>query len=160
MGRDDADGKSDLKWKKSGNTVHLSGQIDEYADLSSLLQEKDPLRINFKNVTRLNSVGVRNLLTFIRDWGDRPITYVECPDIVMDQLSMVKDLMGMGQRVAEVESFYAPYACDSCDHETEFLISVADLKSNELKLLPKKCPKCSAPMDPELSTEFLQFLEE
>lgn len=149
-----------LTFEKRGDIHYLEGHIDEYADFSELLQQSEPLKLNLKGIVRLNSVGVRNLLTFIRDWGEKQIVYIECPDVVMDQLSMVKDLMGFNKKIADVESFLAPYVCESCEREEEFLVQVSDLRAKGLKLEDKKCPNCSGDMEPELSIDFFRFLTE
>ena len=148
-----------LEFRKQDGVIYLEGHVDEYADFKSLLNEQAPLVLNFKGLKRLNSVGVRNLLGFIHQWGDKPLIYQECPDVLIDQISMVQDLLGFGKKVAEIESFYAPYVCVGCEHEMEFLIKMPQgkgAKSPELK--EEKCPKCGKEMECELSPEFLQFL--
>lgn len=148
-----------LEFQKRDGVIFLVGHVDEYADFKSLLNEQAPLTLNFKGLKRLNSVGVRNLLGFIHQWGDKPLVYQECPDVLIDQISMVQDLLGFGKKVAEIESFYAPYVCVSCEHEAEFLIQMPDLTSaKSLELKNEPCPKCGSEMESELSPEFLQFL--
>jgi len=149
-----------LEFQKKNGVVYVSGHIDEYADFSGLLQEDAPLTLNFKELKRLNSVGVRNLLGFIHQWGDKPLIYQECPDVLMDQISMVQDLLGFGKRVATIESFFAPYVCIKCEHEKDFLVDISALVANKLNLKDETCPKCQSEMEPELSPEFLQFLSD
>ncbi len=63
-----------IKIVEKDGVFHLAGILNEYADFSPLLPKPAPLRLNMKDVSRLNSIGVRNLLKFLAEWGAKPFT--------------------------------------------------------------------------------------
>jgi hypothetical protein len=137
-----------MKISRTGNTLFISGIIDENADLSSLLQEQAPLSIDFSGVTRINSVGLRTWMRFMTLWGDKPLNYLECPISVTDQIIIIPALRGIKKQVATVVSGVLPYDCPSCRHQ-------ADIRVERSQVVPKtdtavehpKCPACSKVMD-------------
>src|SRR5689334_16178520 len=89
-------GKPDpgIKIVEKEGIFHLSGILNEYADFSALLTQKEPLRLDMREVTRLNSIGIRNLLKFLADWSPRKFIYLNCPSEFIDQVNMIPALLG------------------------------------------------------------------
>src|SRR4051794_8250490 len=98
----------------------LDGVLNEYADFGKLAKKAEPLRLNIRKVSRLNSIGIRNLLKFLSEWGPKAFTYEDCPSEFIDQINMIPALLGT-QRQCKVVSMFVPYECNSCDHEEEIL---------------------------------------
>ncbi len=140
--------EQDIKIVERDGVFYLSGVMNEYADFSPLLPQAAPLRLNMKQVTRLNSIGIRNLLKFLADWGPKPFSYEECPSEFVDQLNMIPALLGVKNH-GKVVSLFVPYECLNCDHEEEVL---GDLTAYEPSLKngtpppAQSCPKCKADM--------------
>jgi hypothetical protein len=138
-------------------TFHLSGIIDENADLSFFAELEGPSHINLKNVRRINSYGVRAWIEAIRQVPKTvPFELYECPPSVVDQINMVAGFAGRGR----VVSFFAPMTCDKCDHEEDHLFYVADFKQRG-KLPEVPCPKCGQRMEvDDLEEQYLLFARE
>jgi hypothetical protein len=138
---------------------HLSGVLNEYADFTPLLQEAEPLRLNIRKVSRLNSIGIRNLLKFLSEWGAKAFTYEECPSEFVDQINMIPAMLGTKAH-GQVVSLFVPYECGNCDNEEEILADISEYKG-QVKAgeePPRKaCSKCGSPMS-VLMDSFFVFL--
>jgi hypothetical protein len=147
-----------LKIEDKGGTLYLAGPLDEFADLTALLERPQPLKLNLRGVSRLNSIGIRHFLKFLSDWGARAITYEECPSEFVDQVNMVPSLLG-ARRQAVVGSLYAPYVCHHCDHEEEILCTNAEVQTVKAGGEPpaRKCSDCGKETT-LLSDTFFVFL--
>lgn len=141
--------------------VSYHGPIDEEAEvhLSKIAENLGPnVKINFKNVTMVNSCGVRSWVNFIRSIEpNRSIVYTECtPEIVM-QINMIPSFKGN----AEIESLYGNYICDNCGHnQSTLFVKGQNLpQSGEDEVPPPSCGKCGEEMEmEEIEEEFFAFL--
>lgn len=135
--------------KDAAGIVHIEGSIDEYSDFGDLLREQEPLRLNLKNVAHMNSIGIRNFLKFLSDWGSKRLEYHECPADLIEQFNMIPPLLG-SQTQAVVQSFEIPYECTSCDQTLLEWIKTSSLPKVEFFedwVGPiKACPKCGQEM--------------
>ena len=138
------------------------GPINEESEvqLNNIANQVGPnCIINFKQVTYVNSCGVRAWINFLRDFEkDRKIVFEECtPEIVM-QINMIPNFKGQ----AKVKSVYATYECDDCGHNETILFEEGkNLPDDPTKELPPvKCEKCgSEDMEmEELEEEYFSFL--
>ena len=130
--------------------VHL-GKINELAGPKCIL--------NFKQVSYVNSCGVRAWINFLRDFeSNREVIFEECtPEIVM-QMNMIPNFKGK----SHIRSVYATYECDECSHtETVLFEEGQNLPENPDDDLPKvSCQKCGfeeMEME-ELEEEYFSFL--
>lgn len=119
--------------------VELTGSIDEDADfkeLSGLAQKK--IVFDFNGVTMINSCGIREWIKFVDDLSiSSHIVYENCPQIIIEQINMVHGFVPNG---AMINSFYAPYYCESCGKEAKIHLNAQDVKNRKA---PKvKCPHC------------------
>jgi len=147
-----------LKIVEEGGIHYLTGELNEYADLSSLLSQPGPLVLNLRGVSRLNSIGIRNLLKFLADWGAKAITYDECPCEFIDQINMIPALLGTKEH-ATIRSLFVPYECRKCEHEDEVLGALEDFTSGDEggSTAVRKCPNCGEDMT-VLTDSFFVFL--
>src|SRR5690606_17936891 len=108
----------------------------------------EPLRLNLRGMSRLNSIGIRNLLKFISAWSPKTFIFEECPSVFIDQVNMIPALTGVkGQ--GSIETFYVPYECEDCGREEDFLGKAADYASllKAGKDVPQQiCGGCGGPM--------------
>jgi len=147
--------RSDLHVK-----VSMFGTIDEFSHegFKPLLGvESGKVLIDLEGVTSINSMGVRVWLNFMKSFRlTHEITLLKCPvDLVM-QINMIPAFLGMGQ----VETFYAPYFCESCNRSYQTLFST-DLIGQDmgLSLERQPCPGCKAPNKcGETVDEYLTFM--
>ncbi len=144
---------------EKGGVYFVRGVLDEYADLSNLLTKPAPLRLNLQGLTRLNSIGVRNLLKFLANWGDKPLIYEHCTSEFIDQLSMIPALLGI-KKQGQVASLYVPYECTRCDHEADIFGPMSEyegaLRTNTWPT--KSCSKCGGSMQ-VISDTFFAFAQ-
>ena len=147
-----------MKIVAKDGAFHVSGVLNEYADFGPLLEQPEPLQLNMRQVTRLNSIGVRNLLKFLADWGPKAFSYDQCPSKFIDQINMIPALLGVKNH-GTVKSLFVPYECNNCDHEEEVLAPVDDYCAfAKGQQAPKRqCPKCASPMN-VLTDSFFVFL--
>ena len=125
----------------TGNHVNLIGIIDEDTDFSALLKLKtSPVVFNFKNITSINSCGIRTWVNFVKEFPEGNVTFIECPPLVVRQMNMVPSFMGK----AKVESVFVPYVCDSCEHEQNKLVLVSEYKKGISIPETIQCEKCQS----------------
>ena len=140
--------------KKNGDTYFLEGSIDELVDLTPLKEASPPLKLNLAGISFCNSVGSRNFLNFIREWGDQEIEYYECSSAFIYNLNMIPLLLGVSKQ-GKVRSLHASFECSECDEEQTFLVtenaySGQNLVAEELK---RDCPSCGEAGGMELIDE-------
>ena len=136
-------------------TYFLSGRINEYSDLKILGESKNnPLLINLKGVTLINSVGVSMWMDFLRGilGKERAIEYFECSDIFISQCNMVPSLT----KEITVHSCYGSFICEECDRDHMRLLQIKDVDINDLPTFP--CPSCGSKMEIE-NDDQLDFLD-
>lgn len=115
------------KIEKDGKCViRLKGSIDEDFDGQILMNESSSkVFIDFNEVTKINSCGVREFIDVLTHIADKNIYYVNCPRILVDQINMVK---GFVTNNSVVLSFYAPYFCEETDEDHMILFKATDIK--------------------------------
>lgn len=123
--------------KDGRSFVFLSGFIDEDSKFEELVKLSSPLVINFKDVSGINSCGVRNWVNLLKEISDKEVSYEECVPLIVRQLNMIPSFKGH----ATVKSVYAPYVCDNCEKELSKIISDSDFDSEKLEAVIK-CTAC------------------
>ncbi|HXH76331.1 MAG TPA: hypothetical protein VNJ08_15275 [Bacteriovoracaceae bacterium] len=136
--------------------VELIGSIDEDADFKELqgLQQKT-VNFDFKQVNMINSCGIREWIKFLETFPQRnTVVYNNCPQIIIEQINMVH---GFFRKGAVINSFYAPYFCESCNKEQKVHLQTDQIKN---KKAPKvECPTCKAAMDFDaIEAQYFNFL--
>jgi hypothetical protein len=122
-------------------TVLLSGTIDEDADFNPLEGLSQPeIIFDFDKVQMLNSCGIREWISFMSKIpSTSKVIYRKCPQIIIEQINMVHGFFREG---AVIESFYAPYYCESCDKESKLLLNTSQIKNRKAPV--ESCPLCKA----------------
>lgn len=148
-----------MKIVSKDGVFFLSGVLDEYADFTTLASATEPLRLNLKDISRFNSIGIRGLLKFLFAWGGKGLIYEDCPSEFVDQANMIPALLG-AKKQGVIVSLFVPYECTSCDHDEEFLAQTADLQKGltEGSMLTKSCPSCGGKMEVPAES-FFHFLK-
>jgi len=114
-------GKLDVKMEKASNklVVKMSGTIDEDADFSRLdLKGNTAVDIELSGVKSINSCGIREWIKWIGTAGAAPVTFNNCPKVIVDQINMVD---GFLPSTGKVNSFYVPYYNDDAGSEKNVL---------------------------------------
>jgi len=144
----------------AGDLLTLGGDIDDSASLTGFVAQlkRTPI-IDLGDVTFINSVGVREWITFLGELTQRglKVTLRNVSEPMVRQMTMVIEARGD----AIVESFYAPYTCPVCGDERALLLQVEQHK-HALELLkppPLPCPSCGAEAEfDEFPNRYLSFL--
>jgi hypothetical protein len=140
--------------------VECSGEIDENADLDELSRRlSGNVELDLYGVSRINSCGVREWVNFVRglDHVD-DLAFSRCSPSVVLQLNTIYNFRG-GARVI---SFVAPYLCESCHHDEQQLLVIAEHFPRPTSDAPVlSCPRCKGDMVfDELPERYLSFLAE
>lgn len=139
-------------------TIDLKGMMDEDMDLSKASQVNEKTLIfNFSGVEGINSCGIRDWIEFLgKINGVEKIIYEQCPQVIIEQMNMVK---GFVPDKAEINSFYAPFFCESCDNEEKVLLKASDIKANGVpEDLP--CSKCKNPLEFDaIPNQYFHFIK-
>ena len=125
--------------------------------------------LHLAEVRRINSVGVREWVNFVRELLAAPgggraaisdLTFSHCSPAIVTQLNMIYNFRGQ----ARVRSFLAPYVCAGCEHEEEKLLDVAvhfsGSGAQRLRQAPTfACERCPGTMElDDLPERYLSFL--
>ncbi len=147
-----------IKDVDGGKIVDFLGPIDEDSTFDEILNlDKGNITFDFEKVSLINSCGIREWVQFIESLGEgTTFSYINCRQIIIEQINMVKGFIREG---AKVDSFYAPYYCESCDKE--FKIHLKYSQVLDAKAPAIKCPECG---DSELEfdaieAQYFQFIK-
>lgn len=141
--------------------VYLAGHLDETVDFGSLHAAHGALKISFREVMSISSIGLSKLLNFVQALSGRDIEFHECPEIIINAINTIPRLLGPKRDAKIVRSLYFPYSCTSCQSEMQQLVPTAQLvtQGRSIYFPPTPCPKCGTLMrldaDPE---DYLSFL--
>jgi predicted RNA-binding Zn-ribbon protein involved in translation (DUF1610 family) len=122
----------------------LAGRIDERARLADLVATvaPGPLVIDLAEVTYINSLGVRDWVSFLRRLAGNgvEVTFDRCADVMVLQMNMITDARGK----ATVRSFFAPFACDGCGWEGASLVVTDEVAPDVVagRTPEAVCPDC------------------
>jgi anti-anti-sigma regulatory factor len=136
--------KATIDRRDGGTRVALVGYINDATNLSSLAKLTGPLHIDLSGIDRINSVGVKTWVQFVRDCERSGInlTCERCSPVIVQQLSMISNFMGTRARVA---SMYVVYVCPSCHAERLELVEITPgVRPSVAATLP--CAKCKGTM--------------
>ena len=136
--------KAQIDAQGGASHVALLGAVTEAASFTPLTQLGTPVRIDLAGVERINSIGVRNWIHFVKQCESSGIdlSFERCSPAIVQQISMISNFMGARSRVT---SLFAPYLCGSCNAEHLELVSVTPGHPVAVQHA-LSCPKCQAPM--------------
>jgi hypothetical protein len=139
--------------------VQLRGEINENADFTELgRQLRGDVTLFLDGITRINSCGVREWVNFVRELQVDSLVFARCSPPVVNQLNAIYNFRG----VAQVESFLAPYVCETCHVDEYKLLQTADHFPDDALHVPAfRCARCGGIMTfDELPERYLAFLGE
>ena len=146
--------------KDNALLVRLSGSIEESTNLEEAFgQVPGELHVSCKEVTRINSIGVKGWIKYFSTLAARGVKFkfIECSTAIVEQVNLISNF-NCG---APVESIYVPFACKSCKAELIALFKAADLKASRLNLPTLKCTKCASgqAVFDDIEEEYFAFLD-
>ncbi len=123
--------------------VELIGVIDEDSTFDKVKNLKmNKFIFDFNKVSMINSCGIRGWIKYLQEIEGAEIKYINCPQIIIEQVNMVHGFIRKG---IGVETFFAPYFCPNCDTEKKIL-----LQNNEVfnfKAPIKQCNTCKMDLE-------------
>jgi anti-anti-sigma regulatory factor/DNA-directed RNA polymerase subunit RPC12/RpoP len=151
----------DIQKEGDWDIVSYRGPINEESEvhLNKILQTLGPkVRVNFSQVSMVNSCGVRSWVNFMREAEQgREISYTECTSEIVMQINMIPSFRGR----SDIESVYGSYTCENCGHNQNILFEKGRNMpaSEDDEVDPPACPKCNEEMEmEELEEEFFAFV--
>lgn len=144
--------------KDQETTVYLIGVIDEDSNFDSIISlNANKYIFNFKDVSMINSCGVREWINFIEKIpASSQLIYQNCPQVVIEQINMVHGFIRKG---AQVETFYAPYYSEKEDQVKKILLHTKDITNG-------KAPSIKDPQSEEvlefdaIEAQYFNFLKQ
>ena len=148
---------------KTPGKLMLAGSIDESAAVVELVPRAvdRQLVLDLAGVTFINSLGVRDWIRMqaAAQQAGLAVELRRVSEPLVHQLNMIVATRG----AAQVSSFFAPYACDSCGREESMLVDALQHRERLLRLdpPPMTCPECSAQMAfNDFPERYFSFLSE
>jgi anti-anti-sigma regulatory factor len=143
------------------DVVSIEGEMDDQATLSDLADQLGKkVVVDLGAVRFINSVGVREWIIFLRTMAERGTKVIlrNASEPMVHQMNMVVEARGQ----AQVESFYAPYLCETCADERSVILDVAGHRAAfAAHKMPKEtCPECGDEMVfDDFPARYLLFLD-
>lgn len=139
-----------------GSRVVLAGNVTELAVLKPLLSVGNKIDIDLQAVDRINSLGVRHWVHFVRDAEAAGIalSFDRVSPVMIQQLGMISSFFGTRSKV---RSLFVPYFCASCNNDALQLAEVGS--DGAIAIQPTiPCPKCKSPMQIDELEEMYESL--
>ncbi|MBI4511316.1 MAG: hypothetical protein HY698_16905 [Deltaproteobacteria bacterium] len=150
-----------LLWRVTGTLgektlLSLSGEFNESTRVEELCKIKGPLVVDLGGVNRINSTGVRALLTWLEGASRNGTVEAErCSHAIVSQLNMLPELA----RLVTVTSFLAPMECPKCFQEQEVLVRIPP--DRHPRFPEERCGRCDEEMRlSEPRERYLAFLND
>ena len=147
---------------KKDDINYLNGTINEDANLDKLLDNPDPVKISFKYVDAINSVGVGKWLRFMEKMFSKKIEFHECTPEIISTANMIPNFLRLDDKHKTIISFAIPYFCNSCDDSKHMFCNTFEiLVENEERVPPaKKCPSCGNNLEDDTDDMYFGFYDD
>lgn len=140
----------------------LSGFMDEHADFKAIKVGPEPLRLNFRRLESINSIGVARFTNFTDSWGTTPVEFHECPIMLLDAMIMLPALLGPEENTGRIMSLNMVFHCAACRSQSTRLLQAKDLTAHgeDVKFPAQSCERCSgAVLVDEVGRELVALFE-
>jgi CheY-like chemotaxis protein len=137
--------------------VVLRGDITDAAPFDHLLPALvGKVDFDMSQVSYMNTLGVREWIDFLARAPIRGYEFHACSVPFILQASLVEGVLGQGR----VVSFFAPYACQECEHREERLLQATAILQSGSRAAPVfGCSRCSGRLLlDDLPGRYLAFL--
>lgn len=149
--------KLSINFRITGDEVHveLIGVIDEDATFDKIQDLKmSKFVFDFNKVNMINSCGIREWIKYLQELEGADIIYLNCPQIIIEQVNMVHGFIRKG---IVVESFFAPYFCANCDTEKKILLKNVEVAHSKAPV--KQCNTCKSDLEFDaIEKQYFSFL--
>jgi hypothetical protein len=153
-----------MEIKLKGGIHHLSGRMDEFLDLTSLEKLGSPLKFNLREVTSINSNGIRKFLSFIVKDPKRDMEFHECTAEFISNVNIIPQILGQPPNARRIKSLFVPLTCESCDRSENHLIvfdQINPTATGSWEIAPVPCKICHKLMSLEVEpADYFIFMED
>ena len=111
---------------------HLSGVIDENFPTSEVLAYNE-LKLDFRKIIVVTSVGVREFAKFLQLWGRRSIEFHQASPAMVDAFNTFSVMLGQPAQPERIKSIITDAWCKTC--KQDFLIRIRTVNVTYAKLL-------------------------
>lgn len=142
------------------DVIYFSGPIDEEAGLHLMpLYDRVGKKVmfNFRDVSVVNSNGIRCWVLFLRDFkNERTVEFEECAPVVVSQMNMLPSF----RQKMTVRSVYVPFTCSSCKLVANELYLAKDFPQETSALKSGRCKKCgSSTTTEDVEDDYFGFVD-
>ena len=133
------------------------GQIDEETVLPDVSDMPADAVIDLKEVSSINSVGIRAWINWFGKFPETHFSFVNCPKALVMQMNMVEGFLPPKHDVITLQ---VPFFCEDCDEEKDVLMTVGKeivVEGESVKLNYDKSSICKGDCDPELDVSEVKF---
>jgi hypothetical protein len=103
-------------------TFYFEGSIDEsFSTFNVKPHQNKGVKIDFAKVTSINSIGIRNWISWVSSSPGISFTFLNCPVCVVEQINNVK---GFIPENSVIESFFVPYYSEHTGEEKHELYKI------------------------------------
>ncbi len=153
--------RKSMSTDSSVKVIEIVGLIGETSPFFLLpLHNIKELHLDMTKTTFMNSVGVKHWIMWtLKVPKSIKVVLKKCPNMIASQASMVSGFLPAN---FEIQSFFAPFLCPSCEteHMVEHIAGVHYKRAvpeapSWIKLPEIKCPKCKGPenLEPDFFIE-------
>jgi ABC-type transporter Mla MlaB component len=152
-----------LSVQTRGDTHVLEGVLDEQSppilvDLSRATGTASSITLDVGGLRRINSLGVRAWVEFMRGLSGRKVHFVRCSPAFVDQLNTVSDF----RSGAQIDSVLAPYVCERTGRVSyeELKVGIDIKRGGDFSALgERRCEECPEGMVfDDVPERYLHFL--
>ncbi len=154
-----------IDYKKAEIFITVNGKINEDTLFPTIKFSKNSTVVfDLENLTLLNSCGIRGWIYWLKSFSKEvtSVIFRKCNRIFIEQVNLIDGLVPDG---GIIESFQAPYYCESCDVIDTRLIDCQSLlqvtsEDSTLSVPVKLCTKCGTVMELDIiEKKYLKFFK-
>jgi hypothetical protein len=153
-----------MEIKLKGGVHHLNGRLDEFLDLAPLEKVGPPIKLNIREITSINSNGIRKFLAFIVKDPKREMEFHECTPEFIANVNIIPQILGQPPNARRIKSLFVPLTCESCDNSENHLVTFDQIKPTSTgtwDIAPVPCKACKKPMALEVEpSDYFLFMED
>ena len=145
-----------LTWTPIEGGLALLGRIDENAELDELADAlpAGQVRLDLAGLVRINSIGVREWMDFVKTIAGRDVRLVGCAPAFVEQMNAIANFTGE----LRIDSVLAAFECEHDSEVVRVEVRTDDARAGRLPAAPP-CPRCGRTMEPAVEDDlYYRFL--
>ncbi len=149
-----------IEKRQDWDVIHFVGPVDEEAGIHLMpLYDRVGKKcvFNFRDVSFVNSNGIRAWVLFLRDFkAAHAIEFEECAPVIVAQMNMLPSF----RQKMPVRSVYVPFSCPQCKLVCHELYLAKDFPADIDALKAGPCKKCGSQTSTEdVEEDYFGFMD-